>query len=82
MRFAQVAAPYDPQIGRTESHARHLGPRDAMRFTDWRAALLAVGRVQAGSVRLPSRADVVGDTRKLYSRGMRPGHLADRTRSA
>ncbi len=44
-----------------------MDPRDTMRFTDSLEASLVAGRVQAGGVQLPSWADVVADTRELYS---------------
>jgi glycosyltransferase involved in cell wall biosynthesis len=45
-----------------------IDPKDTRQFTDSLAACLLADRVPAGSLRLPSWADVVQDTRELYSR--------------
>jgi glycosyltransferase involved in cell wall biosynthesis len=55
-----------------------VDPRDTMQFTDSLAAALRSGRVPVADYKLPSWADVVADTRELYSRACSQGHLADR----
>jgi glycosyltransferase involved in cell wall biosynthesis len=55
-----------------------VDPRDTRHFTDLLAAFLLAGRVPAGDLKLPSWADVVEDTRDLYSRVRAGGHLARR----
>lgn len=45
-----------------------VDPRDTGRFTDLLMASLLAGRIPAGDLKLPSWADVVADTRELYSR--------------
>ena len=45
-----------------------VDPRDARQFTDSLWAALHAGRVPTGDLKLPSWAEVVADTRDLYSR--------------
>jgi 1,2-diacylglycerol 3-alpha-glucosyltransferase len=45
-----------------------VDPKNTRQFTDSLAACLLADRVPAGGLRLPSWADVVQDTRELYSR--------------
>jgi glycosyltransferase involved in cell wall biosynthesis len=53
-----------------------VDPRDTRRLTDLLAASLRAGRISAGDLKLPTWADVVADTRELYSQvrlqGRRP----------
>jgi hypothetical protein len=58
-----------------------MDSRDTMRLTASLEASLVVDRVQEGGVQLPSWADVVANTRELYSRATRAGRPAGRTRS-
>jgi glycosyltransferase involved in cell wall biosynthesis len=51
-----------------------VDPQNTRQFTDSLAAYLLADRVPTGSIRLPSWADVVQDTRELYSRVCAPGH--------
>jgi 1,2-diacylglycerol 3-alpha-glucosyltransferase len=44
-----------------------VDPRDARQFTDSLEAALCAGRVPTGSFNLPSWAEVIADTRELYS---------------
>lgn len=55
-----------------------VDPRDARQFTDLLAGALRAGRVQTGDLKLPSWAEVIADTRDLYSRVCLPGRPADR----
>jgi hypothetical protein len=50
-----------------------VDPRDTSRFTGLLAASLVADPIPAGDLKLPSWADVVADTRELYSR-VRLGH--------
>jgi 1,2-diacylglycerol 3-alpha-glucosyltransferase len=52
-----------------------VDPKNARQFTDSLAACLLADRVPTGVLKLPSWADVVQDTRELYSRVCAPGHL-------
>jgi glycosyltransferase involved in cell wall biosynthesis len=52
-----------------------VDPHDTRRFTASLANSLLAGRVPTGSVKLPSWADVVQDTRDLYARVRAGGHL-------
>ena len=51
-------------------------PHDTRQFTAALATSLRAGRVPAGSVKLPSWADVVQDTRELYALVRMRGHQA------
>jgi glycosyltransferase involved in cell wall biosynthesis len=53
-----------------------VDPRDTGQFADSLAMSLRAGRVPAGDVKLPTWADIVQDTRALYSRVRADGHLA------
>jgi glycosyltransferase involved in cell wall biosynthesis len=53
-------------------------PRDAGQFTDLLAASLLAGRIPTGDLKLPSWAEVVADTRELYSRVRWQPYLANR----
>jgi 1,2-diacylglycerol 3-alpha-glucosyltransferase len=55
-----------------------VDPRDTRQFTDALAAFLLAGRVPIEAFKLPSWADVVEDTRELYSRVLAQSHLAYR----
>ena len=55
-----------------------VDPQNTRQFTNSLAACLLADRVPAGSLKLPSWADVVQDTRELYSRVHAPGHLSYR----
>jgi glycosyltransferase involved in cell wall biosynthesis len=55
-----------------------VDPQNTRQFTDSLASCLVADRVPTGSLRLPSWADVVQDTRELYSRVCAPGHLSHR----
>jgi glycosyltransferase involved in cell wall biosynthesis len=55
-----------------------VDPQNARQFTDSLAACLLADRVPTGSLKLPSWADVVQDTRELYSRVHAPDHLSYR----
>lgn len=58
-----------------------VDPRQTHLFTQALAAALTAGRVEAGSVRLPSWADVTGRTRQVYARvSEASGHIARSTR--
>lgn len=54
-----------------------VDPRDARQFTQSLAAALRVGRVSIGGIKLPSWAEVIADTRELYSRIHLQGRPAD-----
>jgi glycosyltransferase involved in cell wall biosynthesis len=54
-----------------------VDPRDARQFTKSLAAALRVGRVPTGGLKLPSWAEVIADTRELYSRICVEGRPAD-----
>jgi glycosyltransferase involved in cell wall biosynthesis len=56
-----------------------VDPRDTRQFTDLLEAALRAGRVPAGDLKLPSWADVVADTRELYSRVRLHDRLTDRS---
>ena len=53
-----------------------VDPQNTRQFTDSLTACLLADRVPTGSLELPSWADVVQDTRELYSRVCAPGHLS------
>ncbi len=56
-----------------------VDPRQTRRFTEALAQALAEGRAEAGSVRLPSWADVAGLTRQVYAQvSAASGHLIGR----
>jgi glycosyltransferase involved in cell wall biosynthesis len=55
-----------------------VDPRDTRQFTDLLAAALRTGRVSTGNLKLPSWAEVIADTRDLYSRVRSQRRLADR----
>lgn len=55
-----------------------VDPRDTLRFSDVLAASLMCGRIPPGDIKLPSWADVVADTRDLYSRVRWQRHPAER----
>jgi 1,2-diacylglycerol 3-alpha-glucosyltransferase len=57
-----------------------VDPRDTRRFTDLLAESLRAGRVSASDLKLPSWAEVISDTRDLYSWVQSRGHLSDRGR--
>ena len=59
-----------------------VDPRDTRRFTDSLAVHLLAGRVPIEDLKLPSWADMVEDTRELYSRVCAQGHLARRRKTA
>jgi glycosyltransferase involved in cell wall biosynthesis len=59
-----------------------LDPRNTRRFTDSLTTSLVAGRVPVGGVKLPSWADVVADSRELYSRVALQRHLTFRRSSA
>jgi glycosyltransferase involved in cell wall biosynthesis len=54
-----------------------VNPRATLQFTGQLAASLLAGRIQAGELKLPSWAEVVADTRDLYSQVRLQDHLAD-----
>ena len=55
-----------------------VDPQNTRQFADSLAASLLAERAPAGSIKLPSWAEVVQDTRELYSRVHALGHLSDR----
>lgn len=55
-----------------------VDPREARRFTALLAAALRAGQVSTRDLKLPSWAEVIGDTRELYSRVGLQGRPADR----
>ena len=52
-----------------------VDPRDTKKFAEQLAASLRAGRVLDGDLKLPSWADVVANTRELYSRVRARNHL-------
>jgi 1,2-diacylglycerol 3-alpha-glucosyltransferase len=57
---------------------RLVDPRDTKKFTDMLAESLRAGRASASDLKLPSWAEVIADTRELYSRVRARGHPSDR----
>jgi len=55
-----------------------VDPRDTRQFTELLAASLCAGRSRAGTVKLPSWAQAVENTRELYSRVRLQGRPVDR----
>jgi 1,2-diacylglycerol 3-alpha-glucosyltransferase len=55
-----------------------VDPRDTRQYTDLLSAALRGGRIPTPDLKLPSWADVVADTRELYSQVRLQGHLIDR----
>jgi glycosyltransferase involved in cell wall biosynthesis len=55
-----------------------IDPRDTKRFAIMLAGAVSAGRIPPGSLRLPTWAEVVADTRELYSRVRLQRHMADR----
>lgn len=53
-----------------------VDPRDTRQFSNLLEAFLLAGRTPAGEVSLPSWADTVEKTRRLYLRVSKQGHLA------
>lgn len=58
--LARLAGPSAP--------VRLVDPRDTKKFTDLLAESLCAGRVSASDLKLPSWAEVIADTRDLYTR--------------
>lgn len=81
-RVVASAIPAHAELGRragADAPVALVDPRDTRQFTDALAAFLLAGRVPVEDFKLPSWADVVEDTRELYSRALTQGHLAHRT---
>jgi glycosyltransferase involved in cell wall biosynthesis len=55
-----------------------VDPRDTKRFASMLAGSVSAGRIPPGSLRLPTWAEVIADTRDLYSQVRLQGHMADR----
>ena len=68
--LAQLAGPDAP--------VTLVDPRHTKGFTNSLAAALRAGRIRVGSLKLPSWAEVIADTRELYSRVLWQGHPDDR----
>jgi 1,2-diacylglycerol 3-alpha-glucosyltransferase len=55
-----------------------VDPRDTRKFADLLAESLRAGRVSASDLKLPSWAEVVADTRNLYTQVQSRGHAIDK----
>jgi 1,2-diacylglycerol 3-alpha-glucosyltransferase len=66
------------QLAGVDAPITLVDSRDTSRFTDLLAAALLAGRIPAADLKLPSWADVIADTRELYSRVRWQPHLAYR----
>jgi glycosyltransferase involved in cell wall biosynthesis len=81
---AQVVAsgiPAHREIGRlagSNAPVTFVDPRDTQQFTAALAAALSRGRIPAGTIQLPSWAEVVEETLGLYARVRDDGHLVHR----
>jgi 1,2-diacylglycerol 3-alpha-glucosyltransferase len=80
-RVVASAIPAHTELARlagTGAPVTLVDPRDARRFTALLEAALRAGRVSSKDLKLPSWAEVIGDTRELYSRVRLQGRPAGR----
>ena len=80
-RVVASAIPAHVELGRRagmDAPVALVDPRDTSQFTGVLAACLLAGRVPTGDLKLPTWADIVEDTRELYSRVLVEGHLGRR----
>jgi glycosyltransferase involved in cell wall biosynthesis len=75
-RVVASAIPSHVALGRlagVDAPVALVDPRDTRRFTDLLTASLLAGRIQKGSLELPSWTEVVGNIRELYSQVLLQG---------
>lgn len=80
-RVVASAIPAHQEVGRLaggQAPIAFVNPRDTRQFAEVLAASLHCGRVPARDLKLPSWAQVVGDTRELYLRTKANGHRGRR----
>jgi glycosyltransferase involved in cell wall biosynthesis len=66
------------RLAGTDASITLVDPRDAGKFADSLAAALRAGRVSAPDLKLPSWAEVIADTRDVYSQVRSQGRPIDR----
>jgi glycosyltransferase involved in cell wall biosynthesis len=66
------------RLAGTDAPITLVDPRDAGKFADSLAAALRAGRVSAPDLKLPSWAEVIADTRDVYSQVRSQGRPIDR----
>ena len=79
-RVVASAIPAHAEVARLagpSAPVRLVDPRDTKKFADLLAESLRAGRVSASDLKLPSWAEVIADTRDLYTRVRSRGYTSN-----